>query len=338
MILAKPSDEQLSVKRANTVSPVISVVIVNYRTPTLTKEAIRSIERARKHIPLNCVVVDNSSGDGSVEAIKLEVEKNDWDWCTIIASKNNAGFSAGNNIGIRSCDSDYVLLLNSDAQVREHAIEILYQELQHHPNVAIVSPRLEWPDASTQISCFRFFRPICELTRAASFGWLTRQLPDSEVAISTERIHSPQGERFEWTSFACVLIRRSAYELIGGMDEAYFMYYDDVDFCKEASKRNLELRHVPAARVVHLRGGTSPVKRLQSERKRRPGYFYESRSRYYAKHFGLIGLLKANLYWMSGFMIGRFKSIVTRRPPSHCSFEWIDIWKGFGKNAGVTKL
>jgi len=134
----------------------------------------------------------------------------------------------------------------------------------------------------------------------------------------------------QWTSFACVLIRREVFETTGLLDEGYFMYFDDTDFCQRSSKSGWAIRYEPCARVVHLRGGSSSVKQQSQKRKRLPAYYYHSRSRYFRSHYhGRFGLFAANLLWYAGWVIGRLKQLFGKGPPPVCEREWLDIWKGF---------
>jgi len=216
--------------------------------------------------------------------------------------------------------------LNSDTLVRPGALRTLLKTAESHPETGLFSPRLEWPDGEPQISCFRFISPLHELLRISSLGFLAHLFPAHVVGMPvSDRAMFPQ-----WTSFACVLIRREVLEMTGLLDEGYFMYFDDTDFCQRSGKVGWVIRHEPASRVVHLRGGSSSVKRQSRQRKRVPAYFYHSRSRYFRTHYhGRSGLLAANLFWYAGWVLGRLKQLAGKEPPPVCEKEWLDIWKGF---------
>ena len=210
--------------------------------------------------------------------------------------------------------------------MRPGAIETLVQTLQDNPKMGMASPRLEWPDGSPQESCFRFHRPVNELIRSACTWPITRLLKRYEVPLPVcDEISYP-----EWTSFACVLIRRELFEQIGLLDDEFFMYFEDVDFCRRACSAGWPIINNPQARVVHLRGGSSPVKSQAAKKKRLPRYFYESRTRYYYKHFGRSGLLMANLFWHLGAVVGRVRKLVNGSyQPNICESQWRDIWTNF---------
>lgn len=302
-----------------------SIVIVNYKTPDLCIDSLKSLQPESSSY-LNVFVVDNASNDNSLDKIDFAIKENSWKSVKVIQSQSNSGFSYGNNIGITTSNSELVLLLNSDTIVRPGAIELLVKTLQDNPQIGMVSPRLEWPDGSPQESCFRFHRPINELIRSAATGPITRLFKRFEVPLRvSDMVLYP-----EWTSFACVLIRRQVFEDIGLLDEGFFMYFEDVDFCKRAREAGWQIIHNPEAHVVHLRGGSSPVKSQAAKKKRLPRYFYESRSRYYHKHFGRFGLFRANIYWHLGWLVAMVRKLFSNSYQANiCEKQWRDIWINF---------
>ena len=306
-------------------STKLSTVIVNYKTPALCLDCLESLYQGDT-IGAEVVVVDNASGDSSIERINRSTAENNRTGTRVICSGVNGGFSAGNNIGIRQSTGDFILLLNSDTIVHPNAIEILVNTLTENPEMGMASPRLEWPDERPQESCFRFHRPINELIRSACTGPITKLLKRYEVPIEV----SDEASYPEWTSFACVLIRKQVFDQIGHLDEEFFMYFEDVDFCQRARRAGWNIIHNPKARVVHLRGGSSPVKSQTAKKKRLPRYFYESRTRYYYKYFGRSGLLAANLFWHLGWLIARLRKLVNSDYQSNiCDSQWRDIWTNF---------
>ena len=305
----------------------LSVVIVNYATPKLSCDALLSLYFGASDDSYKSLIVDNNSPDDSINVLASFIEGSGLTSAvSLIASEHNAGFSAGNNIGINKSESEYLLLLNSDTVVFPGAIDLLLQTLIDHPDMGIASPRLEWPDEQPQESCFRFHRPINELIRSACTGPITKLFKRYEVPIAVgDEISYP-----EWTSFACVLVRREVFDQIGLLDEEFFMYFEDVDFCQRARRAGWNIIHNPNARVVHLRGGSSPVKSQTAKKKRLPRYFYESRTRYYYKYFGRSGLLAANLFWHLGWLIARVRKLFNSSyQPNICESQWRDIWTNF---------
>ena len=301
----------------------LAIVIVNYRTPHLVVDCLASLQTEVKIGQDLVVVVDNQSGDNSVEIIQQAVSENNWsEWVKVCPSPVNGGFSAGNNVGIKAVVADAYLLLNSDTIVRPGTIACLLEAMAAHPEAGMISPRLEWPDGTPQISCFLYHSPISELINSAATGPITKILKFSDVPIPV----SDSPFEPEWTSFACVLIRREVIEQIGLMDEGYFMYYDDVDYCRQAKKAGWKILHWPQARVVHLRGGSGSVKSDVAARKRPPSYLYASRSRYFRKFYGLPGLGIANLLWLTGRTVSLGRELVGNKKPHICENASRDIW------------
>jgi hypothetical protein len=302
----------------------LAIVIVNYRTPQLVIDCLKSLEGEVQSNPTTqVIVVDNNSGDDSLPVIEKAIQDNTWqDRVSLIPSPVNGGFSYGNNLGIKAIQADNYLLLNSDTIVRHGAIKSLLEALEKYPQAGIISPRLEWLDETPQISCFRDRSPINELINAAKTGIITKIFNKYDVPLPV----SDQVMEVEWTSFACVLIRKEVIDKIGLMDENYFMYFDDIDYCRRTREAGWQIVHYPFARVVHLRGGSGSVKKDIATRKRPSAYLYASRSLYFAKFYGIFGLWLANLFWLAGRSISLVREIIEKKPPQTCELEARDIW------------
>ena len=306
----------------------LAIIILNYRTPQLVIDCLASLQNEVKVEYDRVVVVDNASGDGSVEQIEQAITENQWSqWVQVLLSPVNGGFSAGNNLGIKAIEADAYLLLNSDTLVRAGAINSLLKAMQAHPDAGIVSPRLEWLDGKPQISCFRYGSPASELINAAATGPITKLLKNYDVPIPV----SDYPIEPQWTSFACVLIRSEAIKQVGLMDEGYFMYFEDIDYCRRVRNAGWKILHWPEARVIHLRGGSGSVKADLAARKRPKPYLYASRSRYFQKFYGLIGLWRANLFWLAGRAISLIRELVGNKKPHTCESEAQDIWMNWRK-------
>ena len=302
---------------------LLNIIIVNYRTPKLVIDCLHSlVPEVEKHTTV-ITVVDNSSGDDSLHKINKAIGENKWSSLVkVIESPDNGGFSAGNNIGIKSVEADAYLLLNSDTIVRPGAINSLLQAMEAYPDVGLFSPRLEWPDGTPQISCFRYHSPVSELINSAATGVITRLLAKYNVPLPV----SDQPFEPQWTSFACVLIRHKVIEQLGFMNEGYFMYFDDVDYCRRAQNAGWRILHFPESKVVHLRGGSGSVKADIASRKRPKNYLYASRTRYFTKFYGSAGILIANMFWLLGRGVSLFRELVNNKQPHLCQYEILDIW------------
>jgi len=300
----------------------LCVVVVNYRTPELVVDCLRSLEgELESHDAV--VVVDNCSGDGSDEHIEAALAAHGWtDWARLVRSPTNGGFSAGNNVGLRAVDADLYLLLNSDTIVRPGAIAALRAAAAADPGAGILGPRLEWPDGTPQVSRFRNHTVLSEFLSAAGTGVITRLFGNYRVAIEIdERV-----AEVEWTTFACALIRREVIERVGPLDEGYFMYFEDCDYCRATRAAGFRIAHVPEARVVHLRGGTSEVKRKVAARERPPRYLYASRTRYFRKAGGRRLAILANVAWSAGRTVALTRELLGNKAPGACERQWLDNW------------
>ena len=303
----------------------LAIVILNYRTPGMVIDCLHTLvgQMAPQE---RVVVVDNLSGDDSVERITKALSDNDWgSWAELVEAGGNNGFSAGNNVGILAIDAETYFLLNSDTLVRPQALDGLREAIAKHPEISLFSPRLEWPDGKPQHSVFRDPSPWSEFDHAAATGPVSRIL--RRWAVAPPLVDHPVP--FAWASFAAIVIRREVFEKIGLMDEGYFLYFEDIDFCRRARLAGFDSLYWPQSHVVHLRGGSGPVKDSQAKRKRLPKYYWASRSRIFAKSYGRGGLLLANLMWMMGRSISWCRELVRHKRPHLCESEGRDIWHKF---------
>jgi len=307
----------------------LAVVIINYKTPEMLIDCLESLLPEMQGINAKIVVVDNFSQDDSLLLIQQWIDDQAvGDLVMLIASADNSGFSGGNNTGISAVNADYYLLLNSDTLVRQGAVALMLGAAVEDLEAGLISPRLEWPDARPQESCFRFHTPVSQLIGSANTGLITRLLKKYNVPYTV----SNQRGFYDWTSFACVLVRAEVFKDVGLMDDGYFMYFEDVAFAYHAQQVGWKVLNVPGAHVVHLRGGSSPLKSQAKLRKRLPRYFYESRTRFFYQVYGWFGLLLANMFWTLGYGIALLRSLLSSSfVPSASAYQWRDIWINFLK-------
>jgi hypothetical protein len=295
----------------------LTIVIVNYRTASLTIDCLRSLVDEVRSLPgTHVAVTDNDSGDGSVEQIRAAIETEGWgEWVSLMPLERNGGFAYGNNAAIRPAlqstnPPPYILLLNPDTIVRPGAIKALVDFMNEHPDVGIAGSRLEDPDGTPQYSAFRFHTVFSELDYGLRLGivskLLTRwnaTLPISEHACQTD-----------WVAGASMLIRREVFETAGLMDEEYFMYYEEMDFCLQAKKAGWNCWYVPQSHVVHLVGQSSGVTDTKRAPKRLPQYWFDSRRRYFVKNYGWLYTALADASWASGFALWSLRRVIQRKP------------------------
>ena len=306
----------------------LCVIILNYRRAALTLSCLASLQSEMEGYDDRCVVcVDNASDDGSADAIADAISQNKWDhWARLVRSPINAGFAGGNNVGIRAVNAQFYLLLNSDARVTPGAIDELLQAIEQRADVGAIGPRLQGEGGEPQVSCFRYRSPLTEMLEAAGIGALDRLFQQRLVPMGVfDQPVEPQ-----WMSFACIMVRREVIEQIGALDEGYFMYFEDIDYSRRMKRAGWKMLHYPAARVTHLRGGTSSVKAALKARTRVPRYYYESRSRYFARFYGgILGLWFTNVMWVMGRSVSLVRELIERSERGTCQREALDNWTNF---------
>ncbi len=300
----------------------LAIIILNYRTPELSVACMASLEREIDR-SMRVLIVDNDSRDGSAEHIERAIEERGFGaWAEVLRSPINGGFAAGNDFGIRALDAQAYLLLNSDTLVQPGAIARLLDAMKRNPEAGIIGPQLLTPSGDPDPSYFRDPVPATELLRSARVGILGRALARFEPTLPTPA----QPIEPDWIAFAAALIRREVIERVGLLDEGYFMYFEDVDYCRRARAAGFKVLYWPDAQVIHLRGGSSHVTEAQAQRKRAPRYYYEARARYYAKFYGRKGLWLANGLWHLGRCISLSRELVGNAKPQHREREATDIW------------
>lgn len=300
----------------------LATIILNYKTADMTCRSADLALAAMRGIDGILVIVDNFSDDGSIEALTEWRDKHsEKDRILLEFSPTNTGFSGGNNIGLRAVDAHYYVLLNSDTLAREGAFAQMLSVAEENPRAGLIGPTLTGEDGAVQISRFRHFTPLSELINASGLDVVRRAFMKSDIPISTDSAVLPG-----WVSFACVMLRKEMIDEIGLMDDGYFLYFEDSDYCRTAQENGWSIALAPDAHIVHLRGGSSPVKSRGAANKRLPAYYYASRARYYRKHYGFAGYVAANLLWYAGRVLAHSKRLFFKQPSKVCDRTASDIW------------
>lgn len=286
-------------------------VILNWRTPDMTLEAAAAAVREMEGIPGEIVIVDNASGDGSLEKIEAGVAAAGWDRVRVVASPRNGGYGAGNNVGIRAGLSggsrpDYVYILNSDAFPDKDAIRYLVGYLDTHPKVGFAGSYIHGTDGEPHCTAFRFPSVWSELEGAARFGPLTRLLANHVVPLP---IPERTGE-VDWLAGASVMMRQRALDKIGLFDERYFLYFDETDLCRRARAAGFPIVYVRESSVTHLGSVSTGMKEWQ----RTPSYWFDSRLRYFVKNHGPGTAVAATLAHLLGGSLWRVRAFIQRKP------------------------
>ncbi|MFT6774180.1 MAG: N-acetylglucosaminyl-diphospho-decaprenol L-rhamnosyltransferase [Paracoccaceae bacterium] len=301
----------------------LAISIINYRTAEMTIACARTVLDAIAGLDAHVVITDNFSDDGSDAILQAFVEALGPDApVTLALSPVNTGFSGGHNIGIRAAKARFYLLFNSDAELHAGAPQALLARAAADPKAGIIGCRLEYDDGQMQDSCFRFPGPKSELMRGAQTGFVTKAFLDRWVVMEM-----PPSGPVEWLSFASVMLRAEMIEAIGMMDEGFFLYSEDTEYCWRARQNGWDVVWEGGARAIHHRGGSSDAKEKAAEKKRVPPYVYASRSRLMAiLHGGAAGLLLCNLAWLAGRAITHLRLLGGRRPVPAMQNEARDVW------------
>lgn len=251
----------------------LSIIIVSFNAQSELAACLRSLAEAPPSVKHEIVVVDNASSDASLEAARAARVR-------VIPLDQNVGFAAANNIGIRATDGDAILLLNNDTIVPPGAIDALCSRLQAVPEAGIAGPRLVDGTGRPELSFGRMLSPWNEFRQKAIGRLYDRRWPTVERfvnrAVTTEHV-------VDWVSGACLLVWRADAEAAGLLDERFFLYTEDADFCHAVRARGRKVLFTPAAEIVHLRGRS----RASQPSASRAGYrrsqlaFYEKHHRYW---------------------------------------------------------
>lgn len=237
-------------------SPGVSVIIVNWNTRDLVLGLLRSLSEpddGSQH-DLELIVVDNDSSDDSVQAIGREFPD-----IKLVVQGENRGFAGGVNPGLEVATQPLVLLLNSDAQTSRASIEESARYMEQHPEVGVLGPRILYPDGSHLASCWR--DPSLVWMALGAVG-LSRLKP-FKFARYGERPFSEPTE-VDSVCGCAMMIRRDLLVDLGGLDEDYFMYFEETDFCVRARRHGKRVHHAPVGEFVHEGGGTSKSVRLRT--------------------------------------------------------------------------
>jgi GT2 family glycosyltransferase len=247
----------------------LSIVIVSFNAREDLENCLRSLAAAPPRIPHEVVVVDNASSDDSVAAVEARFPD-----VRLLVQRRNLGFSAANNTGIRATSGELILLLNNDTVVPAGALDVLVDRLVAHEEAAVAGPRLVDASGAVELSFGPMIAPLAEARQKLLRSLYERGfgLARSWVELATAR------ERFvDWVSGACLLVRRADAEAVGLLDERYFLYTEDVDFCAAIRASGRRVLFTPRAQVVHLRGRSraTVADRMNAAYRRSQIAFYE---------------------------------------------------------------
>ncbi|MBN1220211.1 MAG: glycosyltransferase family 2 protein [Anaerolineae bacterium] len=256
----------------------LSIVIVNWNVKNLLRHCLQSLfdaSRSNSELTTEIIVVDNASTDGSSQMLRDEFPQ-----VQLIASDENLGYAWGNNTATAAATGRYLFILNPDTVVQPDTLNRLVNYMDARPEVGGLAPQLRWPDGTVQSSRRRF-------PTLGSLFWestlLEQWFPDNRYArhyhLADTSPHQPQ--KVDWAVGAALLIRRKAWEQVGPLDEDFFMYFEETDWCRRAARAGWEIHYLPDAQVIHYEGKSSG--QVVAARALR---FQRSKLRYARKYFG----------------------------------------------------
>jgi len=258
--------------------PSLSTIIVNWNVKEHLRRCLASLHgEGRCHAEAEVIVIDNASHDGSAEMVA-----NDYPQVRLIVNEDNRGFAAACNQGLALSRGRYLLFLNPDTEVRPHALDSMLSYLEANPEVGIVGPQLLNSDGSVQSSRRRFPSLATAFIESTI---LQRYLPHSPLLRHYYCLDKPDDEEQEvdWVVGACFLVRRSVIDDIGALDERFFMYSEEMDFCYRAKQAGWRVAYLPQAQVVHHYGRSS-----EQDLSHRHVYFQDSKCKFFSKHHGAL--------------------------------------------------
>jgi len=253
----------------------LSVVVVSWNVRELLRRCLQSVLGEYPISNIQVLVVDNGSSDGSAAMVRDEFPA-----VQLIANDQNRGFTAASNQGLAAAQGRYLLLLNPDTEVVGGALATMIAYLDAQPRVGALGPRLRYPDGRLQPSRRRFPTMATALLESTV---VQQWWPDNGVLRSYTMADTPEDttQPVDWVVGACLLVRRAAYEQVGGLDEGFFMYSEELDWCRRIKNAGWEIVYLPAATIIHHEGKSSeqvvPARHI---------YFQSSKVRYFRKHHG----------------------------------------------------
>ena len=270
-------------------SPTLSIVILSWNVRELLRKCLASLPWTDPQVEV--IVVDAGSADGSAEVARQE-----FPGARLIAQPDNLGYTRGNNLGLRAAKGHYLLILNPDTEVVGEALTRMLAYMDSHSQTGLLGPQLVSPDGSVQSTRRRF--PTL-LTASFESTWLQPLAPRSllnryyALDLSDEAI-----SEVDWVMGAALLVRREAYEQVGGFDEGFFMYSEEVDWCRRMKAAGWQVVYFPPARIIHHAGRSSEQVPAATHIR-----FNASKVRYFRKYHGLLAAETLRLYLLGNFAV-----------------------------------
>lgn len=224
----------------------LSIIIINYNTGPLTRSLIESLLSNKLPARTEIIVVDNASSDESVSWLR-----SDFPEISVIDNRQNVGLAAGVNKGIANARGQYYLVLNPDMIALPGAVNALVKYMDSHKEVGVAGGKLLSPNGKIQYSCYRFYNPSTVVYRRTRFGKTGTGKRQVERFLMKD-YDRKRARDVDWLMGACLIVRASAVTEVGGMDERFFLYFEDVDWCRRFWKAGWRVAFIPAASFSHF--------------------------------------------------------------------------------------
>lgn len=255
----------------------LSIIILSYNTKTLLQQTLQSIP---ENPNWEIIVVDNASSDGSSEMVKSHFPS-----VKLVQNAKNLGFAAGNNRGILAAQGEYIMLLNSDTQIIDQAIQTLIDYLDTHPKVGVLTPKVILPDGAIDLACHRGLpTPWRAFTY---FAKLEQLLPNSRFFGGYHLTHKDfdTTHQIEATAGTAMMVRREVIDQVGPLDEQFFFYAEDLDWCKRISEAGWQIVYHPEAVILHLKSQSGKKKHGSKAQAKAKHHFWDTMKLFYKKHY-----------------------------------------------------
>ncbi|MCX6375738.1 MAG: glycosyltransferase family 2 protein [Armatimonadetes bacterium] len=225
--------------------PLLSIVVVNWNTRELLRACIRSIYATLDPISFEVIVVDNASDDGSAEMVS-----SDFPEVLLVRNDENVGFAAANNIGLRRASGEFVMLLNPDTELCPGSVARMLDFIKSRPDVGMVGPKLVCADGALQINGQRFPTFLREVMCLTRLSRVFRRYHDSRLAWCREDFDI--NAEVDALAGACMLVRKTVADGVGLLDESFFLYYEDTDWCCRIKKAGWKIWYLGEAVIIHV--------------------------------------------------------------------------------------
>ncbi|MEK7500334.1 MAG: glycosyltransferase family 2 protein [Patescibacteria group bacterium] len=259
----------------------LSIVIVNYKMWQLTRALVESLLKDSLPPGTEIIVVDNNSGDDSVYLLR-----SDFPEITVIDNKTNLGLAAGVNTALKVAKGSYYLVLNPDMIAIPGAVQKLVTFMDQNPKVGIAGGKLISPNGKLQYSCYRFYTAMTIIYRRTFLGKTKRGREEIRSFLMKDFDHAAEKD-VDWLMGACLIVRKKSYEEVGGMDERFFLYFEDVDWCRRFWEHGWRVTYVPQAVFSHFHQRSSEGGALRGIFANRPTREHiKSACKYFWKFWG----------------------------------------------------